>query len=190
MHQQCNINVFCFQGSSDAAREKGGEGYVFKIQLDDLQFDGGLQIIQADLLLEIQQEQVVNESICLDVGMPSLLRSVFHELKPNRWAVDHWETLPFFICGCGDPDCKAFSFMVQHLSGGEVKLTEIEENEDGSYRSYGVWRVDLQDYAREIVRVAEQFLEFVEHLDYRPQFPQTVEVIKTYVKKIKQDVLV
>ena len=162
---------------------------MFKIQLEDLQFDAGLQIIQADLLLEIKQEQVINESICLDVGMPSLLRSVFHELMPNRWAVEQWETLPFFICGCGDPDCKAFSFVVRHPSDEEVELTEIEENEDGSYRTYGVWRVNREDYAREVVRVAEQFLAFVEPLEYKPQFSQTVEVVRAYLKKIKLDVV-
>jgi hypothetical protein len=163
---------------------------MFEICLEDLFFDADLQIIQAEIQLTINQQEVFHEILCLDVGLPSMVRSVFHELQPNRWAkIADWHELPFFVCGCGDPECKAYSFAVHHLSTAQIELTELEEQEQGEARILQKWRIPLKEYAREIVKIAEQFLDYTKPLDYHPLFPQTVTVIQTYVSKIKQEIL-
>jgi hypothetical protein len=157
---------------------------MFQLTVTNLEFDPGLQIIQGDIHLLIENQSVINETQCIDIGMPSLLRSTITDVHPNRWS-EQWEEMPFFVCGCGDPDCKAYSFIVRHRPTGEIEFTEIEERQNGPQRIFQKWVINSQEYTEEVIRFAEQFLEFVEPLDYQPFFPQSLERIGELLKYIK-----
>lgn len=157
---------------------------MFKLTVTNLDFDPGLQIIQGDVSLVIDRDQVIDETQCVDIGLPSLLRSIVADVHPNRWS-EKWEDMPFFVCGCGDPECKAYSFIIQHLHEDKIAITEIEESEKSEHRIYQKWVISKREYGEEIIRFAEQFLSFVEPFDYKPFFPQSVERIKEMIHNIK-----
>ena len=159
---------------------------MFQLNVTNLDFDSDLQIIQGDVSLLIRNDQVINETQCVDIGLPSLIRSTLANVHPNRWS-ERWEEMPFFVCGCGDPECRAHSFIVQHHPEGKMEITEIEEKEDGEYRTYQNWIINKRDYAEEVIRFAEQFLAFVQPLDYVPFFPQSVEKIREMTNDIKRE---
>lgn len=168
----------------------GEEGIQkMRLEIKNMYFDEGLQIIQADVTLEMNGHLIVDETCCIDVGLPSLVRSVLRDTEPNRWAPEgQWEHVPFFVCSCGDPDCKAFSFLVRHDSHGQLEVTEVEEREHQSYRLYETWKGSREQYARLVVPVARQFIEFVEALNYQPHFFRTVEVIQELLEEIRQEI--
>jgi hypothetical protein len=164
---------------------------MFQLVVEKMSFDSDLQIIQADVTLQIGDEAIIEETTCIDVGLPSMLRSVLHDVEPNRWAPsEQWEKMPFFICGCGDPECKGFSFVLQHLSEDELKITEVDEQQNEDYRVYQSWIISKKDYAQKVVGLADQFLHFVRPLDYRPFLPNTVEIIEALLKEIRSQIRV
>ncbi|WP_134701765.1 hypothetical protein [Ammoniphilus sp. YIM 78166] len=150
---------------------------MFKLIVENMSFDQGLQIIQADVQVMINNKQVIHEALCVDMGLPSLVRSIERDVSPNRWSTQ-WEDMPFFICGCGDPECKAYSFVVRHLPTGEIQWTEVEEREHEDYRIYDSWVIQPDQYREEIKKLVKQFLRFVEPLDYQPYFKESLDVIK------------
>jgi hypothetical protein len=151
-----------------------------------MSLDKELQIIQADVMLEIEGTQVIDETLCIDVGLPSLLRSCLHDVTPDRWALEgEWEKVPFFVCGCGDADCKAFSFTIRHMNENQIEITEIEERQDNEPRIYDHWVIPKKEYKGQVLKVAEQFLDFVKPLDYRPLLSDTVDIVNNLVSEIK-----
>jgi hypothetical protein len=159
---------------------------MFNLVVQNMSFDSDLQIIQADVIFRLGDEIIVEETVCIDVGLPSMVRSVLYNVEPNRWAkADEWEKMPFFICGCGDPECRAFSFMVKHLSDNELEITEVEEKENDDYRIYQSWIISKTEYGRQVINLAEQFLNFVRPLDYRPFLPKTVNIVDDLLEQIK-----
>ncbi|WP_163859430.1 hypothetical protein [Paenibacillus elgii] len=151
----------------------------FLLTCSNWSFDADLQIVHADVKLEIDGETLIDEPLCIDVGLPALLLSVHEDVEPFRWApADEWQRIPFFCCGCGDPECRAFSFIVRHKADRWLELTEVEEREGRSPRELGTYDIDWSDYAKQVREIGETFLRFVEHLDYRPYFKDTVETVK------------
>jgi hypothetical protein len=162
---------------------------MMKLEVSGWSLDKDLQIVQADVLLELDGEVVIEETLCMDVGLPSLLLSVTENVTPDRFSsTEQWESIPFFVCGCGDPDCRAYSFGVEQLSAGRLRLTEIEESETGWKRKYSSWEIPQAEYGLQIIKVAENFLQFVEGKDYRPALSQTVELVKKHIKLIRQNI--
>lgn len=149
------------------------------LKMDRLTFHEPLQIVQADIELKADDETIIDESLCIDVGLPALLHSTVENIAPNRWAdPNDWKKMPFFVCGCGDPECRAFSFVVEHLDDDRIKLTEVEETAAGEYRELGTYLVSAREYRQQIITMAEKFLKFMENKNYRPLFPDTINVIK------------
>ncbi|UJF32319.1 hypothetical protein [Paenibacillus hexagrammi] len=162
---------------------------MFELITDHWSFDKDLQIIHADVKLSIQQDSVVEEPLCVDVGLPALLFSALHDTDPNRFApADQWQRMPFFVCGCGDPECRGFSFVVRHKSADQLELTNVEERPDGTYRELDSYLLDAHEYLRQVLQVGEAFLEFIQGLDYRPYFSDTVAVVSDLVGQLQQQV--
>ncbi|WP_028549491.1 hypothetical protein [Paenibacillus sp. UNC451MF] len=152
---------------------------MFALTYTGWSWDSDLQIIQADVLLEIDGEVIIDEPLCVDVGLPALLLSTKSDVEPNRWsAPDLWQRIPFFCCGCGDPECRAYSFRVKHLENGMLELTELEEREQGPSKEIGTYLVSADSYKAQVVAIARTYLDFVEGLDYLPYFADTVKVIR------------
>jgi hypothetical protein len=148
-------------------------------------FDPQLQIIHADVFLSIDGEILINEPQCIDVGLPALLLSVQQTTQPNRWApANQWERMPFFICGCGDPECRGFSFAVNHNDEELITLTEVEERQNDTYRVVGEYTVTLANYREQIKQIGYQFLQFVRDLDYRPYYKDTVAIVDLLVEQL------
>ncbi|PYI50807.1 hypothetical protein [Paenibacillus flagellatus] len=159
---------------------------MFELNVDRLSFDEGLQIVQADVRLAIDGESVVEEPLCVDVGLPALLLSGLEDTSPYRWApADEWSRMPFFVCGCGDPECRAYSFRVKHRNGEEAEWTLVEESEDGTYREQESYAVPLGECREQLIELGERFLAFVGPLDYRPYFADTVPVVQELVDRLK-----
>ncbi|WP_246079097.1 hypothetical protein [Paenibacillus piri] len=157
---------------------------MLKLQCDGWSWDADLQIIHADVRLEADGELLIDEPLCVDVGLPTLLYSMYRDVEPNRWAPpEEWVRMPFFCCGCGDPECRAYSFRVRHIPGGIIELTELEERPDGQPRELGVYKAAVEPYKSQVIAVARQFLAFVEGLDYRPYFADTVKVVSQLVQE-------
>ncbi|MEF3304410.1 hypothetical protein [Paenibacillus sp. GYB003] len=160
---------------------------MFDLRVSRMSFDKGLQIIQADVSLAIGGEAIVDEPLCIDVGLPALLLSGLENMSPYRWApAREWRKMPFFVCGCGDPECRAHSFRVTHTSEDEAEWTLIDEAEDGSFREHETYVVPLGPCREQLIGLGERFLEFVAPLDYRPYFADTVPIVRELVEKLKR----
>lgn len=154
---------------------------MLQLELKGLRWDADLQIIQGDVYLAIDKEVIVDEPLCLDVGMPALLLSTTKDVTPDRWSPpEEWASKPFFVCGCGDPECRAYSFQVRHDPPGElVRLAEIEERPDGSFRELGTWTVDASEYRNTVRAAAQLLLDFAGSCDgYSPLLPDTLPLLR------------
>ncbi|MNI09805.1 hypothetical protein D3C73_628910 [compost metagenome] len=153
-----------------------------------MSWDKDLQIIQAEVKLSIDHTILVEEPLCIDVGLPALLLSALEDVKPNRWAQAHeWERMPFFVCGCGDPECRAFSFVVHHGKETELELIEVEEKQNSEYRVLDTHLVNKQQYRIQVMKLGWQYIQFIEGLDYKPYMANTVEVVKELLEKLEQE---
>ncbi|NHN33587.1 hypothetical protein [Paenibacillus agricola] len=161
---------------------------MFSLSYNNWSWDADLQIIHADVKLVADGDILIDEPLCVDVGLPALIYSISQDVEPYRWGkVEEWARMPFFCCGCGDPECRAFSFRVRHLDGGQtLELTELEERQHGEPREHNVYAVDLQSYRQQIVAIGKYFLLFVDGLDYVPYFGDTVKVVSALVKQSEQ----
>lgn len=152
---------------------------MFELTYTGWSWDKDLQIIQADVKLKIDGEVLIDEPLCVDVGLPAMLLSTTSDVEPNRWsAPDLWRHIPFFCCGCGDPECRAYSFRVKHMDNGMMELTELEEREQGPAKELGTYCISTASYKAQVIAIARTYLDFVEGLDYRPYFANTIEVIR------------
>ncbi|WP_025026577.1 hypothetical protein [Caldalkalibacillus mannanilyticus] len=159
--------------------------FIFELTYGNLALDQDLQIVQADVLLKIDDEIVIDEALCIDVGLAALVQSCLKTFRPNRWAEEkEWEKIPFFVCGCGDADCRAYSFIVEHISPDEIKLYEIEERMNQDDRVYQSWTINKREYVEAVLDVAQQFLTFIGPLDYRPLFQERLFILKELVDQV------
>ncbi|MCZ8522772.1 MULTISPECIES: hypothetical protein [Paenibacillus] len=146
--------------------------------------DSDLQVIHADVKLVIDGEVLIDEPLCVDVGMPALVLSISEDVEPDRWAeASEWHRVPFVICGCGDPECRGFSFRARHVEGDLIELTELEERQGRPPREQGTYLIPKQAYAARVREIAEQFLRFTESLDYRPYYADTVKTVKGLLQR-------
>lgn len=159
---------------------------MMDLQLTNWSFDKDLQIVHADVRFEIDGNLLVDEPVCVDVGLPSLLLGAVEDVSPNRWAAaDEWGKMPFFVCGCGDPECRGFSFVVRHPETGIVEVTEVEERHGEVYREFDTFRVDAEEFKRLAAEAGETFLQFVGGLDYRPYYADTVTVVRELLARLR-----
>ncbi|MGG1517515.1 hypothetical protein ABE504_19030 [Paenibacillus oryzisoli] len=159
---------------------------MFTLTVQGWSLDKDLQIIQADVHMSADGSVLVEEPLCVDVGLPALLYSTLHDTLPDRFApADAWERMPFFVCGCGDPECRGFSFVVTHKSSEEIELQLVEERSSGGYRELETHIVPWAAYARQIGEIAETYLAFVANLDYRPYYKETVKVVQDLLTQLR-----
>lgn len=159
-----------------------------KLQMTGYRFDRDLQIIQADVRLELDGRIVIDEPLCVDVGMPALAASLHDDAVPDRLAPpEQWRTKPFFICGCGDPECRAYSFRVRHDPAREtVLLQEVEERGEGVFRVLEEWELPAAEYREQVLRTAVELLRFADGLDgYRPLYPETMAAIRAEIERCR-----
>jgi hypothetical protein len=160
---------------------------MFQLQLDHWSFDKDLQLIHADVALRVAETILIEEPLCIDVGLPALLASGLQDIEPNRWAAaDEWQHMPFFVCGCGDPECRGFSFEVHHLDPERLELTWVEERQNSPYRKMESYVLDTQAYRIQLLEPGKQFLQFVRDLDYRPYFADTVPVVRALMLRLEE----
>lgn len=158
---------------------------MFELQVEGLSFDSGLQLVQADVRLRLNGETVIEEPLCIDVGLPALLLGALEDVTPYRWAeATQWERIPFFVCGCGDPECRAYAFTVRHRAGGLAEWTLVEEAEDGTLREHETYAVSLDECRTQLIELGERFLAYVEPLDYKPYFADTVPIVRKLVERL------
>ncbi|MNG22227.1 hypothetical protein D3C84_1066870 [compost metagenome] len=93
--------------------------------------------------------------------------------------------MPFFVCGCGDPECRGFSFIVRHLSEEHLELSSVEERTGGSYRELETHVIPSRAYREQIADIGETYLRFIADLDYRPYFQDTVKVVEELVGQLQ-----
>jgi hypothetical protein len=155
------------------------------LSINNWTLDLELQIIHADVKLEIDSQILIDEPLCIDVGLPGLLLSALEATEPNRWApAVEWQKMPFFICGCGDAECRGFSFVVKHLDEKWLRISEVDERQNDDYRIAGEYQVSVEEYRQQVEAIGSYFLHFVRDLDYRPFLEDTVEVVETLLAKI------
>ncbi|WNR45593.1 hypothetical protein [Paenibacillus roseipurpureus] len=158
---------------------------MFELAIKGWSLDKDLQIIQADVLMTVDDSVIVEEPLCIDVGLPALLASTMQNTSPNRFApADRWEQMPFFVCGCGDPECRGFSFVVEHLSDEQLQLTYVEERSNGTYRELESYVIPSEEYRKQIAAIGDTYLKFISTLDYRPYFQDTVPIVESLVQQI------
>ncbi|OCT16641.1 hypothetical protein A8709_08170 [Paenibacillus pectinilyticus] len=158
---------------------------MFELAIKGWSLDKDLQIIQADVHMSVEDSVIIEEPLCIDVGLPALLYSALHDTAPNRFApADEWEKMPFFVCGCGDPECRGFSFVVHHEADEHIQLSYVEERTNGTYRELETHVIPSQEYRKQIADIGETYLRFIADLDYRPYFGNTVKVVEELVEQI------
>jgi hypothetical protein len=155
------------------------------LSFNNWSFDIDLQIIHADVKLDIEGQTLIDEPLCIDVGLPALLLSALEATEPNRWApAVEWQNMPFFICGCGDAECRGFSFVVKHLNETWLMIREVDERQGDDYRVAGEYEVLVEEYRQQVEEIGSHFLQFVHDLDYRPYLAETVEIIEALLAKL------
>jgi hypothetical protein len=168
---------------------------MFKLQVTNWSHNSELQIVHGNVCLRIGNEVVIDEPLCIDVGLPSLLRSVLEGVVPNRWAPpEEWNKVPFFVCGCGDPECRAYSFIVRYEderradadSSRELTLVEVEEAPGQHPRELDAHTISWQAYKEAVLRISREFLDYIEGRDYRPLLTDTIEIVKDLMKQINE----
>jgi hypothetical protein len=166
----------------DYARE-----IMFTLEYTHLSHHEELQIVQADVYLEVDGAVLIDEPLCIDVGLPALLLSAIQDVSPQRFAPpEQWESMPFFVCGCGDAECRACEFIVKHR-GDDVQFIEAQQPYEGKINEYDTYVIPLDVYKDQIFKIGEQFLRFVEGRDYHPYFPETITTIKRLLEQIKKE---
>jgi hypothetical protein len=157
----------------------------FELTCSGWSLEKDLQIVHADVRLVVEGEALIEEPLCVDVGLPALLLSALEPVEPDRFADPReWRMMPFFCCGCGDPECRAFSFRVRHTSEGDVELTELEERQGREPRELAVYTIDGEEYRRRVLSIGQAFLQFIETLDYHPHHHETLAQVKRLVKQL------
>ncbi|MDP5272534.1 hypothetical protein [Chengkuizengella axinellae] len=161
-----------------------------KLTYNHLSLNKELQIVQADVYMEIDGDIIIDEPLCIDVGLPALILSTLEDTLPNRFAsANEWEKTPFFVCGCGDPDCRGFSFVVQHINSKMIHYIEVEESEGEEHKEMDEYFIDLRQYQNIVYRIGTQFLDFIRDLDYSPYFKDTMPVIQELMMKLKKEII-
>jgi hypothetical protein len=165
---------------------KGAITVGFDIRYDGLSHNEELQIIQADVVVVAEHETLIDEPLCVDVGLPSLLLSAFEDIAPDRFAdaAVEWRVMPFFVCGCGDPDCRAFPFRVRH-EGDRVNWTELDQSPTGGERVLAQYQVPVEVYRGVLLRLGEQFLSFAAALDYCPLQKETLPLVAELTERLR-----
>lgn len=162
---------------------------MFHLSCKNWSFDRDLQIVHADVLLQVDGDTLIDEPVCVDVGLPALLLSALKDTEPNRWAPpEEWRSMPFFCCGCGDPECRSFSFRVRHR-GERICLVELEERQHGEPREMSEYEIPLEEYRTAMARIGNQFLSFIDGLEYRPYFADTVNQMKRLVFELEESLV-
>lgn len=160
---------------------------MLTLRYDRWTFDAKLQIVHADVRLAIDGDVLIDEPLCVDVGLPALLYSRTHDTAPDRWAEPgEWRRMPFWVCGCGDPECRAHSYAARHRrpeadqAGGAhtVELIEVEERQGEVTRELTAYSVAADEYYAQVSAIGHSFLQFVAALDYRPLFPETEAIVR------------
>ncbi len=162
---------------------------MFRLQMSGWAHNRELQIIQADVTLELHGTTLIDEPLCVDVGMPALARSATCNVWPDRFAPsDSWEQAPFFVCGCGDPECRAYLFGVEHADADTVRLIELEQSGPGESRELDRFELPVELYRSEVRKAAEQFIAFIEERgDYKPLYPDTYRKVAEELARLKKD---
>ncbi|MEW9700640.1 hypothetical protein [Paenibacillus sp. SI8] len=162
---------------------------MLDIAVNGWSLDKDLQIIQADVRMAVDDDIIIEEPLCVDVGLPALLYSALHDTSPNRFApADQWERMPFFVCGCGDPECRGFSFTVRHLDAKLLELSHVEERSNGTYRELESYTLPIAEYTEQALKLGQTYLNYIQGLDYRPYFADTVKVVSELVDQLQQQV--
>lgn len=159
---------------------------MFQLQLDHGSFDKDLQLIHADVRPQVDETILIEEPLCVDVGLPALLASGVQNIEPNRWApAKEWQQMPFFICGCGDPECRGFSFIVHHLDPNKLEITWVEERQNDPFRKMESYVFESKEYRDQLLRIGKLFLQCVKDLDYRPYLAETVPIVKELILRLE-----
>lgn len=159
---------------------------MFILEYDHLSLEPDLQIVHADVRMELDGETIIEEPLCVDVGLPALLLSALQDVEPSRWSDPaEWRRMPFVCCGCGDPECRAYSFIVRHLEDGSVELQEVDEKQDAPPRILGSYNVPAEEYKRQVAAIGRKFLQFIEGKDYRPYLSHTVETVRKLMGELE-----
>jgi hypothetical protein len=157
------------------------------LSLKNWSFDADLQIIIADVKLELENDIWIDEPLCIDVGLPALLLSTMEATAPNRWApAAEWQRMPFFVCGCGDAECRGFSFVVEHMDQNLLKISEVDERIDDDYRIAVEALVSAEEYRKQVETIGHYYLKFVRDLDYKPYLSNTVEIVEGLLTQLAQ----
>jgi hypothetical protein len=139
----------------------------------------------ADVKLAIEGQILIDEPLCIDVGLPALLLSACESTEPNRWASHlEWQRMPFFVCGCGDAECRGFSFVVKHVDETWLQISEVDERIDDHYRIAGDYMVMVKEYRQQVEMIGRHFIQFVHDLDYKPFLSDTVEIVENLLAKL------
>jgi hypothetical protein len=165
-----------------------GETALLEWSYRNYSFDADLQIVRADVRVAWDGDVWVEEPLCVDVGLPALAASLQGDTAPNRFGdpVRDWRAMPFLVCGCGDPECRAHSFAVKHLPGERVRLTYVEERPGREPRELAAAELPLAELRRAVTSVAEEYLRFVEPLDYRPLLSGAPELVRQALRTGKR----
>jgi len=84
------------------------------LSLKNWSFDADLQNYSCRCQAKIENNVWIDEPLCIDVGLPALLLSAIEATAPNRWLrLQNGKKCRFLVCGCGDAECRGFSFVVE-----------------------------------------------------------------------------
>jgi hypothetical protein len=127
----------------------------------------------------------------MHVGLPALIRSIWDDMELDRWSgPEEWEKKPFFICGCGDEDCRAYSIRSRLIqeAGREriIRWTLLEERQGRTPREQETWEIPWPLSAEAVIRTAEETLHYARTLPLGTELSIHFGLVELLLEQAKQ----
>jgi hypothetical protein len=132
---------------------------MFELRATGWTYLEDLQLVHADIEVNIEDTIVLDEPFSVQNGVASLLLSAIEDVHPLQFiGQPDWRTEPFFVCGCGDSSCRAALFKVTHLENGSMEWCELMQSETGGERQGDTYMFNWNEYVPALIAYGQAYL--------------------------------
>ena len=163
---------------------------MFELKATGWSFQADLQLVQADIEVNMEDTIVLDEPFCVQVGMGALLLSAFENVHPRQFDESFdWRVQPFFVCGCGDSSCRCALFEVTHHSDQTVEWCELMQSESGREHRGDTYRFGLEEYRFALLEYSQTYVQFLRlhQAELGEELLQSLAVVEPLVARLTSE---